>query len=346
MLMLYKNMLWIKISETRIIGLSYHIVWGAFFIPLTLFLCLKPKRKSKEEILEHEKRIKKLEKFQRILRLIDPNLSKTLLLKILFLRSGNDEEIIPGVQDCLKDLIEASYVDNERLLRYINDKYPNLAIKGVVYVTKQAFCYLLEREGIVDLPIKFLERVPMDEVYVFAKTGSQWGVVVAGIIGVVRYRFPLLAVLPLVLTFVAGLQKIAILKPIVTPVSKLTGQFIPRISDRKDAIVFDSNHELPPVIAQSLQQISNQEGVEKYRIFEEKLLDVAKASGLKNRFADRIRTKKRSTQVALWANKVEEWAQENGLLDLPDGETESDNIKTKVAKIGIKLLLDDQIIWE
>lgn len=75
--------------------------------------------------------------------------------------SGSDIIVVPAVKDCI-ELISPSYVDNERLLRVLNDRFQHLAINGIIYITKETFCYLVESEGIVDFPVMFLERVKID----------------------------------------------------------------------------------------------------------------------------------------------------------------------------------------
>lgn len=66
-------------------------------------------------------------------------MSGLVLLKILSLRGG-ESVIIPGIDDCI-DLETPSYVNEERILRFVNDRFQKLAIKGIIYITKEAFCY-------------------------------------------------------------------------------------------------------------------------------------------------------------------------------------------------------------
>lgn len=161
----------------------------------------------------------------------------------------------PVINDCI-DIDKPSYVDDEPILRFLNDTFTKLHIKGIIYITKQALCFLVENEGLVDFPIVFLERIKIDGVYSFIKTFSEWGVVsiaaMLGIAGVVQPHFAL----------VFGgytwlhIHAIEILQPRVKDFNKLTGKFVQRIETRNDAIVFDAKKEpIPPIFEKSVKPI-------------------------------------------------------------------------------------------
>lgn len=215
--------------------------------------------------------------------------------------------VVPGVPDCIS-LDVPSYVDDERILRFLNDKFYHFAINGIIYITKQAFCYLVEKEELVDFPIVFLERIKIDGLYFFIKTSAEWGVWSVGIMatcaGFVTPHFAILY---------AGyawsyIHDIKILAPHVKEVHKLTGDFVPRIATRKDAIVFDANKEpLPPVIEKSKKLVRMSTLDNEYEITESKLVDVAKVSGLKNRFSDRRFRRRKTGKTVHFLDKVKEW---------------------------------------
>ena len=86
-----------------------------------------------------------------------------------------------------------------------------------------------------------------------------------------------------------NIHSIEILQPPVKDVNKITGEYVPRIEPRKDAIVFNANKEpLPPVIEKSIKPARIDTLDTEYEITKEKLVDVSKVSKLKNKFSDRI----------------------------------------------------------
>ena len=101
-------------------------------------------------------------------------MSWLVFLKIMKLRSG-DTVVIPNIYDCV-DLKTPSYVDEERILRFLNEKFSKLVIRGIIYITKETFCYVVENEGLIDFPITLLQRIRIDGVYSFTKSASQWAV--------------------------------------------------------------------------------------------------------------------------------------------------------------------------
>lgn len=202
---------------------------------------------------------------------------------------------------------------DERTLRFINDKYHRLAIQGIIYITKEAFCYLVSNEGLVDFPIIFLERIKIDGLYSLGKTVSQWAILsIAAILefgGLVPMQYGM-AVASYAWMVVDDLQ---ILRPRVQEVEKLTGKFVPRIATRKDAIVFDAKQELPPAIEQSVQPVRVTTLETEYEITEQKLVDVSKVSGLKNKFSDRRfkRPRKKAGKTVYFRDMVKNGAKNN-----------------------------------
>ena len=89
----------------------------------------------------------------------------------LYLESGN-----------CTNIDKPSYIDNERILRFLNDKYSKFHINGIIYITKEALCYLSKKKGLVNFPIVFLERVKIDGIYSFVKVFSEWTVLSIGTI--------------------------------------------------------------------------------------------------------------------------------------------------------------------
>lgn len=269
-----------------------------FFIPITAYASVKIRkiRIARKKKLERERRLKELEKLYRILKIAGSSLSSLVLLKILNLRGGNDFIIIPGVDDCI-DLDNPSYVNDKRILRFMNDKLWKFAIKGIIYITKEAFCYLVAKEGLIDFPVIFLERIKIDGFYSFTKTASEWAVVSIGAaLGLGGVIAPHLALVYFGFAWL-HIHSIEILRPRVKDVNKITGEFIPRIETRKDAIVFDAKKEpLPPVIEKSIKPVKINTLETEYEITEEKLVDVSKVSGLKNKFSDR-RFKRRNRKI-------------------------------------------------
>ena len=186
--------IYLKLSNNRVWMISYNTVCAIFFIPFTAYMSYKLKkiRLARKERLERERKIQELQKLYRILRMTGSSFSSIVLLKIISLRGG-DDVIIPGVVDCV-EISQPSYIDNERILRYLNDKFPKLNIGGIIYITKQALCYLAKEEGLVDFPLVFLERIKIDGVYSFIKTASEWAVLSIGVVvGVAGYLQPHIA---------------------------------------------------------------------------------------------------------------------------------------------------------
>jgi len=214
--------------------------------------------------------------------------------------------VVPGIDNCI-DLSVPSYVDDERILRFLNDKFRHLAINGIIYVTKEALCYLIKKEGLVDFPIVFLERVKIDGVYSFVRTFLQWGVWSVGAMAAVSGW-----VAPHLAAVIAGgvwlhIHEIKILAPRVKEVQELTGKFVPRISTRKDAIVFDSKTELPPIIEESKKIVRMDTLDTEYEITESRLVDVSKVSGLRNKFSDRRFRRKKAGKTVYFSDKIKEW---------------------------------------
>ena len=288
------NKIFIKISDTRLWILDYNFVCALFFIPITAYSSVKIRKIRIAKKLERERRLKELEKLKelerlyRILKIAGSSVSPLVFLKILNVRGGGgDSVIIPGIDDCI-NLETPSYVNEERILRFLNDRFRNLAIKGIIYITKEAFCYLVSNEGLVDFPVVFLERIRIDGIYSFFKTSSQWAVVSAGVIlGVGGVIAPHLAIIYFGFAWL-HIHSIEILHPRVKDINKITGEYVPRIETRKDAIVFDAKKEpLPPVIEKSIKPVRIDTLDTEYEITEEKVLDVSKVSKLKNKFSDR-----------------------------------------------------------
>lgn len=316
------NKIFIKVSENRLWILDYNFVCALFFIPITAYASVKIRKTFKsrkiriaiKKNLARECRIKELEKLYRILKLSGSSLSPLVLLKILHLRGGSDDfVVVPGVDDCVS-IDNPSYVNDERILRFINDRLSKLAIKGIVYITKEAFCYLVAKEGLVDFPVVFLERVKIDGIYSFIKTTSEWTVVSIGVTlalgGVIAPQFALVY-FGFAWLYIHSLE---ILTPRVKDVNKITGKFIPRIATKKDAIVFDVNNEpLPPVIEKSIKPIKISTLETEYEITEKKLVDVATVSGLKNKFSDRRfkRGNRKLVKPVYFSDMVKKWRGED-----------------------------------
>jgi hypothetical protein len=327
--------IYIKVNENRLWILDYNFVCAIVFIPLTVYAVvkLKNRRIARKEELERARKIKELKKFYRILKVGGSPLASIILLKIFQLRGGGDLIIVPGVDDCI-DLEMSSYVDNERILRFVNDRFGRLAINGIIYITKEALCYLVEKEGLVDFPVVFLERIKIDGIYSLGKTASKWGVVSLGTIlagaGFVPARYAIL---------LAGsawlyINSIEILRPSVKEVEKLTGEFVPRIATRKDAVAFDAKKEpLPPVMEKSIKPVQINTLDTEYEITEGKLVDISKVSGLKNKFSDRRfnrpnRKIKKTGKVVYFSDKVKKWKEQ-------DAADEAISIIDKMLEEGI-----------
>jgi hypothetical protein len=303
--------------------MDYNFVCGTFFIPLTVYACVKLKEKrnqriskriarriAREEELRRQQHLKKLQRFYKILKIAGSLQASVVLFQILRLRAGGDLVVVPGIDNCI-DLSVPSYVDDERILRFLNDRFRHLAINGIIYVTKEALCYLVKKEGLVDFPIIFLERVKIDGVYSFVKTVFEWGVWSVGAMAAASGL-----VSPHLAAVYAGcawlhIHEIKILAPRVQQVEKLTGKFVPRISTRKDAIVFDSKTELPPIIEESKKIIRMDTLDTEYEITERRLVDVSKVSGLKNKFSDRRFRRKKAGKTVYFSDKIKQWKKED-----------------------------------
>ncbi len=333
------NKILIKISDTRLWILDYNFVCAIFFILLTAYASVKIRKKriSIKKKLKEQRRIKELERLYRILKITGSSLSSIVLLRILQLRAGSSV-VIPAIDDCI-DIEAPSYVNEERILRVLNDKYRNLAIQGIIYITKEAFCYLVSNEGLVDLPVVFLERIKIDGIYSFGKTVSQWGVVSIGAAlalgGVIA---PHLAVVYFGMAWL-HIHSIEILKPRVKDVNEITGKYVPRLEPRKDAIVFDAKKEpLPPAIEKSIKPVQINTLDTEYEIMEERLVDVSKVSKLKNRFSDRIfkrsnRRRKKPGKTVYFSDMVKKWRQEQQ-EEITDGY-DAESIIDKMLRDGI-----------
>uniref|UniRef100_UPI00300121BE hypothetical protein n=1 Tax=Cocconeiopsis kantsiensis TaxID=3082010 RepID=UPI00300121BE len=329
----FMNKILIRITDTRLWILDYDFVCAMFFIPLTIYGSVKIKkiRINRKKKLEQERKIKELEKSYRILKIAGSSLAPIILLRILLIRGGSDIVVVPGIDDCI-DISEPSYVDNERILRFVNDKYRKLAIKGIIYITKEALCYLVDKEGLVDFPVVFLERIQIDAFYSFLKRASQWAVVSVSIMAGVGGILTLEQAVVYGLLTVLHINQIKILEPRVKEVSKLTGDFVPRIATRRDAIVFDANKEpLPPVIEKSVKPVRFNTLDTEYEITEKNLVDVAKVSGLKNRFSDRrfMRRKKKAGKTVYFRDMVKKWNQQQ------DKDYDAGNIIDQMIDNGI-----------
>lgn len=311
------NKIFIKISDTRLWILDYNFVCALFFIPITAYSSVKirkiriAKKLERERKLKELKKLKELERLYRILKIAGSSLSWIVFLKILNLRAGSSV-VIPGIDDCI-DLETPSYLNEERILRFLNERFRNLAIKGIIYITKEAFCYLVSNEGLVDFPVVFLGRIKIDGIYSFTKRFSEWAVVSIGAaLGIGGVIAPHLAIVYFGFAWL-HIHSIEILKPRVKDVNKITGKYVPRIELRNDAIVFDAKKEpLPPVIEKSIKPIRIDTLDTEYEITEEKLVDVSKVSKLKNRFSDRIfkrsnRRIKKPGKTVYFSDMVEKW---------------------------------------
>lgn len=247
----------------------------------------------------------------RILKIAGSTVAPLVLRKIFTLRAGSSV-VIPVTGDCI-DFETLSYVNEERILRLLNDRFRSLAIKGVIYITKEAFCYLVANEEVVDFPVVFLERIRIDGIYSFIKTFSEWAVVSIGVaLGIGRFIAPHLVIVYFGFAWL-HVHSIDILQPRVKDVNKITEKYVPRIETRKDVIVFDAKKEpLPPVIEKSIKPVRIDTLDTEYEITEKKLVDVSKVSKLKNKFSDRIFKRSNRKQLGKTVNfsdKIREWAE-------------------------------------
>lgn len=76
------------------------------------------------------------------------------------------------------------------------------------------------------------------------------------------------------------------MSPSIQEVEKLTGEYVPRIGTRKDAITFDAKKELPSVMENSIKPVKINTLDTEYEITEKKLVGVSRVSKLKNKFSD------------------------------------------------------------
>lgn len=324
------NNIYIRISDRRLWIINYNTACAIIFIPLTTYVSykLRKRRLARKNKLEREHKIQEFQKLYRILIVSGSSLSSVVLLKILLLRGGEDI-VIPGVEDCI-DIEKPSYIDNERILRFINDKFSKFNINGIIYITKEALCYLVKNEGLVDFPIVFLERIKIDGVYSFVKVFSEWTTLSLGIIAAVA-RFNKVAIILGYLWLY--INAIEISQPSVTEVEKLTGKYVRRIGDRKDSIVFDATKEpLPPIIEKSIKPVKIETLDTEYEITERNLVDIAKVSRLKNKFADRRfkrPNRKQHGKVVYFIDKIKEWVENS------DDNKEPKSVIDKMLEEGI-----------
>jgi hypothetical protein len=312
------NHIYLRITDSRLWILDYNFVCGTFFIPLTVYACVKLKKNRSERIsrrvarriareeLRRQRHLKKLQRLYKILKIAGSVQASVVFFQILRLRAGGDSVVVPGIDNCI-DLYMPSYVDDERILRFLNDRFRHLAINGIIYITKEALCYLVQKEGLVDFPIVFLERVKIDGVYTFVKTFLQWGAWSGGAMA----AFAGLVSPHLAFVFSGFLwlyiHNIKIVAPKVKEVQKLTGKFVPRISTRKDAIAFDAKEELPPIIEDSKKIVRMDTLDTEYEITESRLVDVSTVSGLKNKFSDRRFKRRKTSKTVYFIDKLREW---------------------------------------
>lgn len=312
------NNIYILVSDRRLWILNYNTFCAIVFIPPTIYAAYKfrKRRLTRKKKLECEKREYKifcLQTLHKILKLSNSPFASIVLMDLILLRGGEDV-VIPGVDDCI-DIEQPSYIDNERILRFLNDKFANFNINGIIYITKEALCYLVEGEGLVDFPIIFLERIKIDGVYSFLKVASKWAVLSFSALAAASELLTPTVAAVLALSGWLWIHYIKILQPSVREVEKLTGKYVPRISDRKDAIVFDAKKEpLPPAMEKSIKKVKIKTLDTEYEITEKNLVDISKVSRLKNRFSDRLFNRlnrpkrKKFGKIVKFTEKVKEWA--------------------------------------
>ena len=327
--------IYIKLTNKRIWIIDYNTACAMFFVPVTIYGCYKlRKRKLKKNALERQRKIEELQELYQILKIAGSPFSSVILLQILLLRGG-DDVIIPGIRDCL-NLEKPSYVDDERILRFLNDKFSKFDINGIIYITKEAFCYLVGTEGLVDFPIIFLERVKIAGLYLFLKRVAQWGVASVGAMAAAA-GLQTVVVISVPTWILISCISIEVFKPSpsVKEIDQLTGKFVQRISGRKDSVVFDAKKEpLPPVMEDSIKPVKIGILETEYEITEPNLVDVAKVSQLDNKFSDvRLKrpnnpsnNKKRRGKAVYFIDKINEWAKNS------DPNEESENIIDKMLK--------------
>jgi len=211
-----------------------------------------------------------------------------------------------------------------------------------ITITEEAFCYLVKREGLVDFPLVFLERVKIDGVYSFMKSASEWGVLSTAVMVVFNgFMAPQYAAVYFGYIWL-HIHSLNILTPQVKEVNKLTGRYVPRIDTRKDAIDFDTQKDpLPPAIEGSLKPNPSPNKIEtldtQYEIAEDRLVDVQTVTGLDNRFSDRIvkrrrrRTPKKPGKTVYFLDMLETWRKQ----DEADGADEATNIIDRLLEDGI-----------
>lgn len=143
-----------------------------FFVFLTIYAAYK--LKALKNNLEREHKIRELQRLDRILKITGSTFSSVVLVEILSLGAVS-EVVIPGIANCI-NIDKPSYIDNEQILRFRNDKSSKFYINKILYITKEALCYLMKKEGLVDLPIVVFEQIKIDGVYSFIKIFSEWTV--------------------------------------------------------------------------------------------------------------------------------------------------------------------------
>lgn len=319
------NKIYIKISQSTLWILDYNFVCAIFFIPITTYSSFKLRKRKKDKNekrrLKELQKLKELQRLFRVIQVASPELSWSLFITIIKLRGGELESwVVPGVDNCI-NLKGPSYINDERIIRFLKQKFSNLAIKGIVYITKEALCYLVENEGVVDFPVQLLQIIKIDGVYKFAKVVVEWTIVSMGtalLVGGVLSPIQTIVNFGLIWLFVHTRK---ILQPTISEVrtfNQFTGEYaseyVPRIDSRMDAIVFDAKQEpLPPVIQKSVKSVRIISLDKEYEITEKNLVDISKVSKLKNKFSDRIftgvksRKKKKSAKMVYLSDMIKKW---------------------------------------
>ena len=330
-----RDSLYIKITENIIWEVNYHLAWLLFYTPLTIFSIYRLRKRrlilnTQLSELEREYKIKQLEKTYRILKLSGSTLTSGVLLRILMLRGGQDlnddkfvldidknTRMIPLVDNCV-DVPEPSYIDNDRILRFLAKKYSKKNINGIIYVTKEALCYLAKNEGLVDFPVTFFHFIRIDKALKFTKLGFLYGIPAIGGVLILGGGLPALPVIGSCLASWIAAFRVNIHKPQIRPVAKLTGRFIQRIGTRKDAVVFDAKKSpLPPVLAPSVEPITIGKLFSEFEITNENIVDMTTVVKMGNPYTDKVFkqatkqvTKRKPGRVVYYSDKIREWAKE------------------------------------
>ena len=312
---MHNQNIYLKLSERRICIINYHVACAILFIPLTSYTVYKlRKRRLQKNKLDREHKKIYFEKLYKILKVAGSSFNSRVLLKLLFLRGGNDV-MVPGVDDCV-DVPEPSYIDNERILRYLNDKFSKLDINGIIYITKEALCYLAKHEGLIDFPVVFLERIKIDGFVTFSKVFGQWLLASIGIIITAGQGITAPIAFILVGSIWLHVSSIKILQPSIRSVNELTGKYVPRITSRKDAVVFDAKEQpLPPAIEYYSKPVENgvlDTNIEytEYEIRTGQLVGISEVSKLNNKFSDRHFKRynlRPPAKMVTLGQKIEEW---------------------------------------